>query len=780
MRLSTGRVHEGHLRIVALAFMAIIMMVEVMLFNSKTVCAADNGAATDEVSTAKSTNKPNIIVRDENGKAILVKEGSLLYHPGPLEFMTDYDVQDGELLVYSLNESGSASNIKYYFPEGNSVVVRPDMNTIDRKWVFSFGVINECGELKAFSDDIMFVFDEDGPLIKPERMPCNDVWISGKPEIVLSISDGVSGIERVMARAGDEIVYEWHEREKFDSIDAKFICDKDSIGGEGTCINVTATDMAGNVTDEKFYCFIDNNAPQVTVEAPTNGSVETEDTTVHIEATDNNLPAVTMCYEVRQAIGGNVVTDKVELPAQDCNGNHDIMLTEDGDYDITVYAYDCAGNTSEKIEKVFRIDKSAPKIIIDGVCDGTTYSDKVDAQIEVNDSFLDDVNVSVTVLKRLNDEVIGLPVDSFVPSDNCNRASIVLKEEGDYEIRVTAYDRAGHHTEASSAFRIDKSSGGIRIEGVKDNSVYKTIPSVKVQLEDSFYKEITYDVMLTANGTASTLPLKQDAIMAGMTEEIVVPVEGDGSYTLSVCMKDQGRIIASKQCSFRVDTTPPVIAISDDIKNAYLTQFSLNNGNTIKIDDMSECTKEVYINEQLLNDGEIIIAEGKYSLYVQATDDAGNLAYDTAQFMIDRTPPTPVISGISSSGYFKPGTTVRVYLDDKNDKLDSVCVNRKNIDIDRITNEAIFTTDSNENVSIEIKAIDKAGNSTDKTVVAKCENLSEKHTDVSKVERLISMPSGVTGDNEKGNIGLIIGIIAGVVLVTGTAVYTKRRFQLHK
>ena len=43
-------------------------------------------------------------------------------------------------------------------------------------------------------------------------------------------------------------------------------------------------------------------------------------------------------------------------------------------------------------------------------------------------------------------------------------------------------------------------------------------------------------------------------------------------------------------------------------------------------------------------------------------------------------------------------------------------MNRKNIDIDRITNEAIFTTDSNENVSIEIKAIDKAGNSTDKTV----------------------------------------------------------------
>jgi hypothetical protein len=276
-------------------------------------------------------------------------------------------------------------------------------------------------------------------------------------------------------------------------------------------LEIYAVDLAGNATQVYVNFAIDRVAPVIEISGVADGAIYADEVAASIAVSDANLE------DTQIRLNGAAYQSATPIAAE-------------GDYALEVVASDTAGNVS-RVAYTFRIDRSPPEIIINGVADGEYYNSAVAAGIEI-----DDLGAVVSTI-TLNGEayVSGEPIAAA----------------GDYRLAVSATDDAGNRAAVEIGFVIDSSAPLITIGGVDDDGFYPVaIPVIDVEEDNLAELSVTLDGADYPSGT---------------------PIHDEGGHLLRVTAVDLAGNRSSSEVFFSVDATPPRVIVDTPLHGETLS-----------------------------------------------------------------------------------------------------------------------------------------------------------------------------------------------------------------
>lgn len=183
----------------------------------------------------------------------------------------------------------------------------------------------------------------------------------------------------------------------------------DEITEEGNYeLVVTAVGINGIENKLVINFTIDKTAPIVTVNGLEDGKVYNTDVIPNVKVED-------------------AATVSIKLNGEDYDK---AAITEEGKYEFIIKAVDEAGNETEVVYN-FEIDKTAPKVTVEGVIDGMKYDKEVKPVVTVDED-------TELVMTLNGEDYIGDKI----------------KAEGNYVLKIVATDKAGNVTEIEFEFSI--------------------------------------------------------------------------------------------------------------------------------------------------------------------------------------------------------------------------------------------------------------------------------------------------------------------------------------
>jgi phage FluMu protein Com len=194
-------------------------------------------------------------------------------------------------------------------------------------------------------------------------------------------------------------------------------------------IALNASDLAGNFNEVWFNFTIDSTPPEITLNSPQNNSVIKTDLEIDLTISDTNLDKVTYSKN-----GGTAMP--LTPPY-----NIDTSSWPDGEYTITIYAEDLAGNFNEKWF-VYKKDTAFPEITLYSPENNSLLMQALTLDFDVSDENLNSVSYSVN---QGTFKTFEAPYDL----DTTNW------EDGNYIITIRAEDTAGNMNERWYIFMID-------------------------------------------------------------------------------------------------------------------------------------------------------------------------------------------------------------------------------------------------------------------------------------------------------------------------------------
>lgn len=502
------------------------------------------------------------------------------------------------------------------------------------------------------------------------------------------------------------------------------------------------------------------------------------------------------------SMGGNVLyeehfdaTEEIKdcdffIPLAGCGGlfgNKVLVSVEDeaGNVNETTYTYYLAqqnGGDEEKPEievnageeTNYIVDVTPPQVFINEIEEGSILSKETTVEIEVDDEGYEGGTVNVRLLRSCLDNTIELPVEQYNLMALRDIRKITLSREGDYHILVTARDKAGNESVAEKKFRIDSSAPDIKISGLNDNHVLGVSSNVDVCIREMFYDTSKIDISVLRKNEKSNEyeRVVEDVFkMKEASDVYSLSKLEEGEYRMVVSATDSGGNTKTEETDITVDTTPPTIGSLAAVDGRYLKSFSLLGFGDDFCTDKTKCTLSASLNNCEISENDVIIGEGKYKLRLKATDEAGNVSYDEATFIIDHTPPQIVIEGADSSGNVRMGSSLKISLLDETDILSSVSFNGRNVSIE--DNSAYVTVDKGGNYKLCITASDEAGNVIDREINGGFVTAENNITEYVKATQKSDADIGDSDKNDKDFGNLLVGLFT---VLSGTYGLTFRAF----
>jgi subtilase family serine protease/flagellar hook assembly protein FlgD/Tol biopolymer transport system component len=348
-------------------------------------------------------------------------------------------------------------------------------------------------------------------------------------------------------------------------------------------LSAQATDRAGNVGTAVVSFAVDRTPPVIAVLGIDDGAYIARDVTPLVVVTDLHLDG----YEAW--LDGVPLMDGA-------------TLREERPYVLSVDARDRAGNAAAQT-LAFTIDKTAPRVVIEGVADGAF------------------VNQPVAPVVTIEDANLLLARTTLDGADWASGTTIV--EEGTHALHAVGTDRAGLRAEATVTFTVDRTPPEIALSGIAGR----------------FSRVDVTPVFSAADANlASTVATMDGApFVSGAT------ISAEGPHQLRIVARDRAGNETHREADFVIDRTPPTLALSGVEEGAYVV-----GPVAVAVDASDPYLARVAatLDGGAYAPGAPIEAEGSHTVSARAEDEAGNSVTASLRFTIDRTPPRIVIEGV--------------------------------------------------------------------------------------------------------------------------------------
>ncbi|WP_226679096.1 Ig-like domain-containing protein [Mesobacillus jeotgali] len=484
---------------------------------------------------------------------------------------------------------------------------------------------------------------------------------------------------------------------------------------------------------EKIHFTIDKTSPELSFSGINEGDFVTSDEIMDVQIKEHNheFMNVDVFYTVNER-----KEEKLEWTDKGESSINPYPFKGDGKYGFTVVATDKAGNRST-LERTFTVDDTPPKITIKDTAENY-YSNK-GREIKIK---IDELNFAKKEV-NIDFKVDGKPVEfkgDWISEGNSNLIKDEFDADGDYEIIVTAEDKAGNPAEKKThKFTIDRTKPKVELETeIEDGQNYKRNMLVKMKVEDrnidlsNTYLEVKKDGKTYNVGKLKLLAVSKTKAYNSFT------FFEEGNYVINLKSTDKAsNTQKEKQLSFIIDKTNPVVKI-DGVEN---NSFNPENKNvTIFIDELNFKTNNVSITAskdgspfnignwgntgKLSKLGYNFNRDGLYTILATAEDKAGNGPISEKKtFTIDKTNPEIEITGVENNAYYNVDKPVNVAIKDVNLDINKITVTRNgagynaggfSVNGDLASFRHNFSGEGEYNILVE--ATDKAGNSFSKTM----------------------------------------------------------------
>ena len=442
-----------------------------------------------------------------------------------------------------------------------------------------------------------------------------------------------------------------------------------------------------------------------------------------------------------------------------------VTFAADGDYNMNVSCTDKAGwNSNTQTVEEFTIDKTAPTINVafdnNNVKNGKYYNASRTATITVNEHNFRGSDVQTAISS--NTSTPG--VYGWNGGGDVHTATVPFTTDGAYSFVVNYTDLAGNPAVAYNVneFVVDLTKPEIEIFDIVDKSANNGEVAPGVRYSDTNYDvngvSITYSgpkhEEKAVDGARSSIPNGESIKMADFEHT----QETDDVYTMVAKVTDLAGNYDEKQVTFSVNRFGSNFIFSDETaeflddyynneeENLVVTEINVDtlehrgitcghDGDMTEFEEGEDYTVKESGSEVSWKSYKYTInkenfeKEGLYNITIDSVDRATNevnnkIKEADIEFVIDKTAPTVVITGIEDDGQYRTNERditiatadnvamdrVEFYVDDSEKPVESYNAQT----ILRQKGELPYTlTSSSDWQEIKAVAIDKAGNVTD-------------------------------------------------------------------
>ena len=483
---------------------------------------------------------------------------------------------------------------------------------------------------------------------------------------------------------------------------ADLTIDAERNNSNNVLVRVTAEDYAGNVVGAERALKIDVTAPRIEVtydnNNPKNGMYYDSPRTATVTVYERNFDPSGVDFDISGSprisgwsIGG-------QAGSSDDNPNTCTLIYDgDAEYSFTMSVTDEAGNSADYGQTDrFVVDRTAPVISVtfdnNSAQNGRYYNRPRTAYITVTDLSFDADFFDAAISASLGGSGIGAPrINGWTHNGNDHRASVTFDSDGDYSFTFDCTDLAGNRGEQVSEglFTIDLTPPTITFFDVEDGSANSGEAAPGIRFEDLNIGDNTVSLVLAGyRHPAREVTGLLEKLENGGTvklEDIEHTITEDDVYTLTATVTDLAGNTTTKTLTFSVNRFGSTYYFSD-MTAEYIGRYYNKKGSSVviyevNVDEVKDNTITVYRDGKVLEvpegkskiediseennwrqymysiDASVFEEEGAYEVIVGSADKAGNRqdnksAGVPANFIVDRTAPTAVITGVENDGYY--------------------------------------------------------------------------------------------------------------------------------
>jgi large repetitive protein len=478
-------------------------------------------------------------------------------------------------------------------------------------------------------------------------------------------------------------------------------------------ITVQAVDEAGNAAEAQTVKFtVDKVTPELSISGVSDDEHYRTDMPVEFKLTDRNIDLGATTLSVTR--DGEAYTKVGELSQTGTAAARAFNFSEEGTYVVNFKTKDLAGNEKVLPALTFVIDKTKPVLGINGVEDQSFNSNaKRGVTVSVDERYFSTNNVDLTATKDGKRFNIG----EWVNRAKLSTLAYDFVEDGYYTIHIGATDKAGNGpVTAAKSFTIDKVKPAIEITGVDNGEHYNVDKRVTATIKD-----VNLDVnKVTVTKIGAAYRVGGFAIEQNTYSDSVAALSHnfseEGEYVMTVEATDKAGNSFSRQMSFTIDKTKPVITpkmkgdgrtlIDGEFINKVFTPMFV-------LDEAEDSIVSVSLNGGPNVLGQIPTAskEMVYNYKVVARDKAGNESVLEISFTLDTTKPFLEINGILD-GFFNKDISPKVEYRD--DHLDTA---RTSVTLNGQPFKNGIKLDKETDYVLKAMIYDKANNLSSRTIV---------------------------------------------------------------
>ncbi|CAM3834325.1 Ig-like domain-containing protein [Mesobacillus thioparans] len=607
---------------------------------------------------------------------------------------------------------------------------------IDGNYEITFDILDKAENRPVNDSPIQFTVDQANPkLIVEERLKQNEHYYELK-DLTFTIQDLTLDLKKSFIKVTKEdgsviILNDWKKGK-----DKNYFQVMDFVEDGDYQLEFEGYDKKGNSeTIEPLHFTIDSDAPEIHF---TDESIAEDDTVkggniinVKIDEHNHAFMNVDVYYTVN---GGK--EKKLKWTDSGESSVNSYPFIGDGHYVFTVVATDKADNRST-LSRTFTIDDTPPEIEITDT--SRKYYSNKGREIKIKVDELNFVKNKVNIDLKVNEK----PVEFKGDWNREGIRSFIVDEfdaDGDYEIKVTAEDKAGNPAKTEThKFTIDTTKPQVELETEIENGLnYKKNMLVNMKVEDWNIDLSNTDLEVKKDGkiyNVGKLKLLADSKTKAFNSYTFFE---EGKYVINLKSTDKaGNTQKEEQLSFIIDKTSPVVKIDGAENNSFNPE---NKNVTISIDELNFETNNVSVSATIdgaafpigtwKNSGKLsklgynFTRDGLYTILATAEDKAGNGPItEKRTFTIDKTKPEIEITGVENNAYYNVDKPVNATIKDVNLDINKITVTRNgarynaggfSVNGNLASFRHNFSGEGDYNILVE--ATDKAGNSFSKTM----------------------------------------------------------------